>query len=215
MTNRLAWARIAAVTRLAIGVTGDVGCGKSTVLEWLAARGAATLDADRVVHRLLGEDRAVMAAVAERFGSSLVTSAGIDRAALAGRVFADAAALADLEAIVHPAVVAAVAAWRAGVTVDVAVVEAVKLVESGMHAGFDRVWLVTCDRAVRRARLVAGRWSPEETDRRMASSAPLAPRLAAANRVIDNSGAPAATRVQLERAWAEVLRSDERGGGTG
>lgn len=214
MTNHLAWARIAAVTRLAIGVTGDVGCGKSTVLEWLSARGAATLDADRVVHRLLGEDRAVMGAVAERFGSSLVTSAGIDRAALAGCVFADGAALADLEAIVHPAVVAAVAAWRAGVTADVAAVEAVKLVESGMHAGFARVWLVACDRAVRRARLVAGRWTPEETDRRMASSAPLAPRLAAADTVIDNSGAPASTRVQLERAWAEVLRSVERGGGT-
>lgn len=185
-----------------IGVTGDVGAGKSTIVAWLAARGAATCDADHVVHGLLGAPGPVVAAIVAAFGPEVRGGVGVDRPALARRVFGDAAALARLERIVHPAVIAAVAGWLAGVGGGTAVVEAVRLIESGMAARYDATWLVVTDAAVRRARLASRGWSPSEIARRMAAATPLRQRLAASNVVIDNSGSWPATEAQLERAWA-------------
>lgn len=194
------------VERCTIGLTGDVGSGKSSVLAWMAARGAATLDADAVVHQLLAEEPALISAVAERFGAGLRGDRGIDRAALARIVFARAEDLRDLEAILHPAVAERVAAWLAARHAPVAVVEAVKLVESGLHRAFDRLWLVVCDARVRRERLAGPRgWSPEAIEARLAAAPPLAPRLALADRVIDNSGGRRATERQLELGWAGGL----------
>lgn len=186
---------------LTLGLTGDVGAGKSTVRAWLAARGAATCDADDVVHALLGSPGPLVEAIAAAFGDEVRAGGGIDRAALARRVFGDPLALARLETMVHPAVQAEVARWRDGVDGGVAVVEAVRLIESGMAARCDATWLVTADAAVRRARLGGRGWSPSEIARRMSAATPLARRLAVADVVIDNSGTPSATAAQLERAW--------------
>jgi dephospho-CoA kinase len=184
-----------------IGLTGDVGAGKSTVLGWLAQRGAATLDADGVVHRLLAEDAAVVEAVRARFGPRVFAGPRVDRGALGRIVFADAAALTDLEGILHPAVLAATAAWLAVAPERDRVVEAVKLIEGGMAAMVDEVWLVTAARAARAARLAARGWPPDEVARRMAAAPPLAPRLAVADVVVDNSGPWPATERQLAAAW--------------
>jgi len=205
MTSPRDWARIAVVGALtSIGLTGDVGSGKSAVLAWLAGRGAATLDADAAVHALLATDPAVVAAVAARFGPAVRAGDGVDRGALADVVFRDGSALADLEAIVHPPALAAARAWLAGVTADVAAIEAVKLVESGLHRSLDRLWLVVCDPATRRRRLEARGGSAPEAERRMAAGAPYAPRLALADEVIDNSGPWAATERQLDAAWLRL-----------
>jgi dephospho-CoA kinase len=187
-----------------IGLTGDVGAGKSSVRQWLEARGVPALDADVVVHQLLAEDPAVRAAVAARFGPGVMNGDEVVRSALAKVVFSDAAALADLERLLHPAVLAASAAWLAEAGPPVRVVEAVKLIEGGMVAQVDRVWLVTCERSVRLSRLVARGWSREEAVRRMAAGPALAPRLAQADVVIDNSGAWLATERQLVAAWADL-----------
>jgi len=191
--------------RWAIGLTGDVGGGKSTVRGWLTAQGAAALDADAVAHTLLVEDAALRGAVVERFGASVQAAGGtIDRAALAAIVFREPAALEELERIVHPAVIAATRRWLARATAAVAVVEAVKLVESGLDTAFDALWLVVCDAPVRRRRLAERGWSAGEIDRRLAAGAPLAPRLALADVVIDNSGSWRATERQLAVAWSKV-----------
>ncbi len=188
-----------------IGLTGDVGAGKTEVRRWLQGRGAAALDADLVVHRLLAEDSGVMAAVAARFGAEVAPGGRIDRAALAGRVFQDGGALADLETMLYPSVLATVRAWVAEVTAGVAVVEAVKLVESGLDVGLGQVWLVTCARAIRRQRLVARGWSLAEAERRMAARTALAPRLARADVVVDNGGSWDATARQLAVAWRRLV----------
>ena len=158
------------------------------------------LDADHVVHRLLAEDEQLVDEISRTFGDVVGVGGGVDRAALAGIVFGDPGQLAALEALLFPAVRRACEAWLARQTV-VAVVEAVKLVESGMHQGLDRLWLLTCDRRVRRRRLEKRGWSGAQIADRMAAGGPLLPRLAAADVVVDNSGDWSATRAQLARAW--------------
>ena len=193
---------------MTLGVTGDVGSGKSFVLRWMAEHGAAVLDADLVVRRLLEGHAPTVARVVERFGAGVRGASGaVDRAALADVVFADAAALADLERLVHPPVRAEAEAWLAAVPdgTPVAAVEAVKLVESGMHQTMDGVCLVVCDRAQRRRRLLDRGWLPEEIERRFAASAPLLPKLRVARLIIDNSGSQLATEAQLARAWRHLV----------
>jgi dephospho-CoA kinase len=189
-----------------IGVTGDVGSGKSTVCRWLESRGASAFDADEAVHRLLAGEGSLIEAIGSRFGAHLVTVAGVDRSALAELVFGDREALADLERLVHPHVAAAARRWKAGVSAPFGVIEAVKLVESGMHAEVDELWLITCDRAIRQRRLIERGWSADEAAKRMAAGSPLAPRLKIAHVVIDNSGDRSATEMQLAVAWEEAIR---------
>jgi dephospho-CoA kinase len=185
---------------LRIGLTGDVGAGKSTVLAWLREHGANVLDADHVVHRLLAEDDDLIQAVGKRFGAHVLSAAGVDRAALGRMVFADPAALAQLETLLFPRVRRACERWLETCS-GVAVFEAVKLVEAGMDSDFDRLWLVTCARDVRRDRLRVRGWSSEQIGLRIAAGGPLVARLAAADEVIDNSGSLGATRRQLTSAW--------------
>lgn len=190
-----------------IGLTGDVGAGKSTVRRWLEAKGAAALDADAVVHALLSDGGVACRAVMDRFGDEVgAPDGGIDRAALARVVFGDAAALVDLETILHPLVGARTRAWLASCGAAVAVVEAVKLVEGGLAADCDAVWLVLAASRRRAERVRVRGWDAAETARRMGAATPLAPRLAMATEVIDNTGTPEATVAQLEAAWQRLER---------
>src|SRR5689334_19148437 len=89
-----------------IGLTGTIGAGKSTVLSWLAERGARTSDSDALVHQLYESDTALHRQLQARFGAEVVAGGRVDRRALGKAVFAsgDSAALGDLEALTHPAV---------------------------------------------------------------------------------------------------------------
>ena len=88
-----------------VGLTGGIGSGKSTVSALLAERGAVIVDADAIVKELQQAGTPLLAALAERFGAGIIRADGaLDRPALAAIVFADDAALADLNGIVHPAV---------------------------------------------------------------------------------------------------------------
>src|SRR6478672_956949 len=96
-----------------IGLTGNIACGKSTVLDLLRQHGAQVLDADRVTHELQAPGQPVYHAIVDQFGPSILSApAGpIDRRALGAIVFADPAALRRLEQIVHPAVRERIMAW--------------------------------------------------------------------------------------------------------
>src|SRR3954469_8852375 len=181
----------AASRMIRIGLTGPIGCGKSTVAGWLGDLGAIVVDADVVAREVVEPGERALDAVVARFGSGVVRHDGsLDRAALGGIVFADPAALRDLEAIVHPAgrprILAAVgAAEHAGARA--AVIEAIKLVESGLARDCDEVWVVTCDPAAQRARLIGRGTTAADADQRIAAQgADLGHRLEqAATRVID------------------------------
>jgi len=203
---------------LHIGLTGPIGCGKSTVAGWLAARGATVIDADAIARLVTGPGKPATEAILGRFGDSYrAPDGGLDRPAIASLVFRDEDALRDLEAIVHPAVrpeiLSRIAAAEAAGAPAV-VVEAIKLVEGGLAAICDEVWLVTCPADVQRQRL-RKRGSPEaDAARRMAAQAGLSDRLRpAATRVIDTAGSPDATRALVNAAYDSARDAVTRGRG--
>jgi dephospho-CoA kinase len=193
-----------------IGLTGPIGCGKSTVAGWLAERGAAIVDADAVARSVTAPGQAAHDAVVEAFGPAVRGPDGsLDRAALGAIVFADAARLRELEAIVHPAVrpalLAEVAAAEASGARIVAI-EAIKLVESGLAELCDETWLVTCDPADQAARL-GGRGVPAaDADARIEAQGDIRARLAPiATRVVDTSGSIEEARGRVDAALDAAL----------
>lgn len=189
-----------------IGLTGNIACGKSTVLRELDRMGAATLDADAVVHRLMRPGTPVHAAIVAAFGKEIVAPDGqIDRGALGEIVFRDPAALARLESIVHPAVLDYTWRWLDRVEAEVAVIDAIKLIEAGIADRCDEVWVVTCPREEQLRRLIAyRRLSREEALVRTAAQSSQEDKVARADLVIDNGGPRERTRDQVRAAWAAV-----------
>lgn len=195
-----------------IGITGPIGCGKSQVVRWLAELGVHVVDADGITHSVTAPGHPAHGLILRRFGTSVAAPDGtLDRAALGRVVFSDPAALRELEAIVHPAVrpriVEAIeAAERAGA--PAVAIEAIKLVEGGLAAQCDEVWIVTCDPTIQRRRLVERGTPPADADQRMAAQAGLVERLRpAATWVLDTSGTAADTRSRVVAALAEALRA--------
>jgi dephospho-CoA kinase len=201
---------------LRIGLTGPIGCGKSTVAGWLDEReGVVVIDADQVARDVLDPGEPALDAVVSRFGRELLRDDGsLDRAALGRIVFADPDALRDLEAIVHPAVrprimQAIAAADRTGAAA--VVVEAIKLVEGGLAAECDEVWLIDCDPAAQRARLVGRGSSEGDAGQRIQAQAGFADRVRPrATRVIDTSADATSTRTIVEAALSDALQRPRR-----
>ena len=191
------------VPAVRIGLTGPIGCGKSTVAQWLADRsGVVVIDADRVARDVLAAGTPAVQAVYARFGDGLRRPDGeLDRAALGRIVFADPAALRDLEAIVHPAVRPRILAELEAADdsgASAVAIEAIKLVEGGLAELCDEVWLVTCNPEVQLARLIGRGGASDDARERIAAQGDLATRLLpAATHVIDTSGTPAETRARV------------------
>jgi dephospho-CoA kinase len=187
-----------------VGLTGGIGSGKSTVSALLAERGAVILDADAIARDLQRAGQPVLAAIVERFGDEMLTAEGeLDRAGLAKLVFADPDALADLNALVHPAVGAEllrrIEAARG--------TDAVVVLDSPLLAAHPREGMaatIVVDVPVERAvsRLVEQRGMAEADARaRIANQISREERLATADRVIDNSGDRAALEAQVDDLW--------------
>jgi dephospho-CoA kinase len=130
---------------LTVAVTGGIGAGKSAALAAFARRGVPTLSSDEVVHRLIGEDPDVRAALEERLGTT-------DRAEIAGVVFADPEQLAWLEELLHPRVRREQEEWLEGLDAEVAATEIPLLFEVGGEERFDAVVVITAPDDVRTRR---------------------------------------------------------------
>ena len=175
-----------------VGLTGGIASGKSEVARRFEAHGITVVDADVLAREAVAPGSAGLAAVVARFGTGVLTLAGeLDRAALRRHVFDDPAARADLEAIVHPRVRAAVEAGCRAATSPYVVAAIPLLAEGGGRAGypyFDRILVVDVPIATQRGRLVArDRIAPELADRMIAAQATRAQRLAIADDVIVNT----------------------------
>lgn len=189
-----------------IGLTGNIATGKSTVARLLAELGAEVWDGDRIAHEVMAPGGPAYPAVVAAFGPGILDAAGaIDRRALGAIVFADPTALARLETLVHPAVMAEVARRQAASTAPVVVVEAIKLLEAGGAATCQTIWVTTCPPEVQVARLVHYRnLTPEEAWQRVNAQPPPAAKLARADVIIDTGGTLEATRQQVLAAWAQL-----------
>lgn len=196
-----------------IGLTGNIATGKSTVSQLLADWGAAVLDADRLAHEAMQPGTEVHAAIVRRFGPEILRADGtIDRRRLGGIVFADPAALRDLEGIVHPAVGQL---WRERLrtfTAPVAVLEAIKLMEAGYHRDCDALWVVTCSPATQLRRLTVERGLTEdEAWQRINAQPPPVEKVAQADVVIENDGSLEELRTRVRAEWDRIV--DAGGGG--
>lgn len=193
---------------LTIGLTGNIATGKSTALAYLQQRGAAVIDADKLAHQAMMPGGSAYAAVVATFGPTIVAADGvIDRQALGAIVFADATKLAQLEAIVHPAVFELAQQSLAATTAPVVVIEAIKLLESGRLLRLcDEVWVVVADEATQLQRLMQTRGMSEaEARRRMAAQSPQAEKVKYATRVIENNGNWRTLHTHLDSIWNELM----------
>jgi len=191
-----------------IGLTGGIGSGKSTVAGMLASLGAAVIDADAISRSVTAPGGRAIEAIRSRFGDEMVTADGaMDRQAMRIRVFNDPQARQQLESIIHP-LVAGITREQTQSALDEGrhclVFDIPLLVESGARwrSQLDRVWLVDCDVATQRQRVMARNGLPaEEIDRIIAQQATRAHRLACADGVIYNDG------LRLDDLRTEVLQA--------
>jgi dephospho-CoA kinase len=195
-------------SRLLIGVTGNIACGKSTVLRQLHELGAFVIDADAMIHHILRKDGPAYWPVVSEFGSGIVREDGeIDRRALGTIVFADPEKLKRLEEIEHPIVRRVIDEQIAEATKPVVVLDAIKLIESGWADKCDAVWVITCRPDQQLERLMSTRgYSREEAEMRISAQSPQEDKIARADTVIDNSGTLNQTRGQVLAAWKALVR---------
>jgi dephospho-CoA kinase len=190
---------------LILGLTGSIGMGKSTVAAMFAARGVPVFDADREVRRMQGPGGALLPAIEAAF-PGCTGPRGVDRVALSARVFGDPAALARLEAIVHPPVRATREAFlleHAGA--PLVVLDIPLLFEKGGVAEVDKVLVVSAAAEIQRARVLArDDMTPEVFAAILAAQLPDAEKRARADFVIDTGRPLAATEAEV-RALVEKL----------
>ncbi len=199
---------------LRVGLTGGIGCGKSTVAAMMNELGCHVLNADRMAHALIAPGEPAYDEIRRQFGPNVLAADGsIDRARLAAVVFADAAKLASLNAIVHPLVLRELDRELERLSrIDphgVAVIEAALLIESGYNRRLDRLVLVTCTREQQLERLTNpafGRaMSREQAEKRIAAQMPLEEKRKLAHDEIDCSGSLEYTKRQV-RMLVEQFR---------
>jgi len=192
---------------LNIGLTGGIGSGKSTVSALLAERGAVIVDADRIAREVVEPGTPGLAAVVAAFGDGVVgPDGGLDRAALAAVVFADAEARARLDGIVHPLVRARAAEVVAAAPPDAVLVHDIPLlVETGQAGRYELVLVVQADLDTRVARLVQRGMTEDDARARIAAQATDEQRAAVADVVLDNSGTREELAAQVDRFWAEQV----------
>jgi dephospho-CoA kinase len=196
-----------------VGLTGGIGAGKSTVSSMLAERGAAIVDADQIARDLQGPGTPVVMAMVERFGSGIVDAHNaLIRSAVAEIVFADPKALADLNAIVHPAMQAEIAAQidqHRGT--DRVVILDFPLLAENPRKDLDATIVVDVDPEIAISRVVTHRGMDEADARaRVARQASRADRLAIATHVIDNSGSPIDLEAKVAEVWADLVEMASR-----
>ena len=208
---------------LKVGLTGGMACGKTVVGEMFVALGAHLIQADTVAHQLMQPGEAVYEEVVRRFGAGILNpDRTVNRAHLAEAAFGgpgQASRIAELNQIVHPAVIQRENRWMEKVRQQdphaIAIVEAALILEAGTAKRFDRLMVVTCrpeqrvERWATRTR-VDLETARREVTRRMAAQLPDEEKIKAADYVIDNAGSLDETRKKVERVYEKLRREEKR-----
>lgn len=199
---------------LRVGLTGGIGCGKSTVLRMLRERGAAVISADDIVHELLRSDTHVRSRIRASFGDDVFDSEGsIVPSRLAAIVFSSPERRHELEAILHPGVRRRIAAWmeecrKAGWTVGVA--EVPLLFEAAYQDDFDATVAVTAEHEVCLCRLTGRGFPRAEAEARVAAQLSTEEKAARADFVVSNNGSLDALGAEAGRLWSVLIGLRER-----
>ena len=184
---------------LIVGLTGGMGCGKSTAAAHFAELGFRRLDADQVVREELLTDPEVMELIEGRFGAGVINELGrVARDRLGAIVFTDRSALQWLEQLLHPRLRARWKAIFAQAKGERFIVEVPLLFENGMENWFDFTVCVTTDSALQLQRLEKRGIPPDLARQRLARQWPLARKCELADFVLLNDGTPAFLREQID-----------------
>ena len=190
-----------------IGLTGGIGCGKTTAASWMVGQGIPVIDTDDLARRLVEPGQEALAAIVGRFGEGILLPDGaLDRAGLGKWVFGDAAARRDLEDILHPRIQSA---WIAGLNhletqgLPRAVVVIPLLFEKCYEGMFDLVIAMACSGGTQRERLRKRGWTDAEIDARTASQWTMDAKMQAAGKVVWSEGSLDALHAQLGRIFGD------------
>jgi dephospho-CoA kinase len=192
-----------------IGLTGNIACGKSTVVAMLTDLGAEAIDGDQVAHTNMGPNSPLGPALVAEFGEDILNPDGsVNRPTLGAIVFSDPAKLARLEALAWPPVLATMRAAMARAEPPVLVLDAIKLIEAGIAAECDELWVVACPREQQIARIIArNNVDRAEAERRIDAQPPQEEKIALADVVIENAGMLEELRAQVLAAWQRLTGS--------
>jgi len=194
---------------LVIGLLGGIAAGKTTVARMLADLGAILVSADEIGHAVLDRPE-IRDRIVARWGKEALGGDGrVDRRRLGQRVFGEPEELAALEAITHPAIVAAIreqvaAARRSGQGAAI-VVDAPLLMEAGLDTLCDALVFVGCPREVRLARAAERGWDASELHRRESHQRPVEAKRRRARFIIENHASQETTFQQVQQLWQEML----------
>jgi dephospho-CoA kinase len=193
---------------LKVALTGGIATGKSYVLRRLQERGIPTIDADAIVHEILGPDTPTTRAIATEFGQEVLRPDGsVDRAVLAGEVFADADDRLRLEAIVHPRVYDAIQDWFTASQAPIGVASIPLLYETHREGDFDVVVVTACKPEQQVERVMARGLSEHEARQRMAAQIPTEDKALRADYVIWTSGTMDETNEQVDELLIKLRSS--------
>jgi dephospho-CoA kinase len=194
------------VSATVVGLTGPIGAGKSTVAAMLRDLGAKVLDADALARDEQSRGTLGYSAIVQQFGTKVLgEDKEIDRKKLAEEVFADPQKLATLERILHPRVIARILEGRKMLREgEVLVIEAIKLLESGLRNICDEIWVVHAPRGTMLERLAARGLPRAEAELRLGSQATEEEFRSAADVVIENGADRDRTKEQVQAEWARL-----------
>ena len=197
---------------LNIGLTGGIGCGKSTVTRILAQLGATVMDADKIAHSTYAPGGPAYDGVVAAFGKEVLAQDGsVDRTKLGPIVFKEPLKLGKLQDAVWPAtkqrIRELIAEARAKGETKPIIVEAAILIEAKWQSVFDEIWLITASKEQVIARVERDRGlKPEQTEARIRAQLPDEERRKHATVVIENNGTIPELEAQLARIWADALK---------
>jgi len=194
-----------------IGLTGNIATGKSLVARMLSDLSAHVIDADELVRELQRKGTPVWAGIVGQFSEEILRADGeIDRAKLGALVFSNPEALHRLESIVHPAVGAEIERQISNhqSPIQAVVIEAIKLIEAGLHERCDALWVVTSRPDVQLERLMRTRGLSEaDAQVRIAAQPPQSEKAALADVLIENDGTADDLRAQVIRHWNQIFHN--------
>ncbi|MCP4415155.1 MAG: dephospho-CoA kinase [Chloroflexi bacterium] len=192
--------------KLIVGLTGNIATGKSAVMRLAKEQGATIIDADKIVHELMDNDADMQAAIAVAFGPEVRREDGrINRKKLGEIVFADPAALQDLEAMIHPAVGQLLDARILASERSVIFIEAIKLLEGNLRDICHQIWVTRCvpQRQLERLRVCRG-METEIAAVRIKAQPAQEEKVAQSDVLIDTNGLMKDTEAQFNIGWARL-----------